>query len=71
MSGVYANAAMISHTPAEFCVDFITTFYPRSPVSCRIYITAARLGGILDSLTRSYQQYQQKLAAPPPPPPPT
>lgn len=69
MSGIYSNAAMISHTPAEFCVDFITTFYPRSAVSCRVYITAARLPGILDSLTRAYQQYQQKMAAPPPRPP--
>jgi hypothetical protein len=72
MSGVYANAAMISHTPAEFCIDFITTFYPRSAVSCRVYVVAARLPGLLDSLTRSYQQYQQKLSSPRPPeaPPP-
>ncbi|HXG08328.1 MAG TPA: DUF3467 domain-containing protein [Gemmataceae bacterium] len=69
MSGVYANAAMISHTPAEFCFDFITTFFPRSAVSCRVYVSAARLPGVLDSLTRSYQQYQQKLASAPPPPP--
>lgn len=67
MSGVYANAAMISHTPAEFCIDFITTFYPRSAVSCRIYVAAARLPGFLDSLSRSYQQYQQKLSPPHPP----
>lgn len=70
MSGVYANAAMISHTPAEFCIDFITTFYPRSAVSCRVYVAAARLAGVLDSLARSFQQYQQKLGAPPPQAPP-
>jgi hypothetical protein len=70
MSGVYANAAMISHTPAEFCIDFITTFYPRSAVSCRVYVSAPRLPGILDSLTRSFQQYQQKIAGTPPPRPP-
>lgn len=67
MSGAYANAAMISHTPAEFCIDFITTFFPRSAVSCRVYVSAARLPSVLDSLTRSYQQYQQRLAPPPPP----
>src|SRR5262245_61216104 len=66
MTGVYANAAMISHTPAEFCIDFITSFYPRSAVSCRVYVAAARMPGLLDSLTRSYQQYQQKLTPPPP-----
>ena len=36
MSGVYANAVMIAHTPAEFAFDFITNFYPRSAVSCRV-----------------------------------
>ena len=66
MTGVYATAAMISHTPAEFCIDFITTFYPRSAVSCRVYVAAARMPALLDSLTRAYQQYQQKLAPPPP-----
>ena len=29
LSGAYSNAVMISHTPAEFCFDFITNFYPR------------------------------------------
>ncbi len=29
LSGNYANAVMIGHTPCEFCFDFITTFFPR------------------------------------------
>lgn len=70
LSGVYANAVMIVHTPAEFCFDFITNFYPRSAVSCRVFLSAAQVPGFLNTLTRSYQQYQQKLAAPPPPPRP-
>ena len=40
LSGVYANAAMIVHTQGEFCLDFITNFYPRSAVSCRVYLAA-------------------------------
>jgi hypothetical protein len=63
LSGVYANAVMIAHSPAEFYLDFITNFYPRSAVSCRVYLSAPQVPGLLNTLTRSFQQYQQKLAA--------
>jgi hypothetical protein len=62
MSGVYANVAMIAHSPSEFYFDFITTFFPRSAVSCRVYFSAPQIPGILSTLTRSYQQFQQKLS---------
>jgi len=63
LSGVYANAVMISHTPAEFCLDFITNFYPRSAVSCRVFLSAAQAPRFLETLSRSFQQFQQKVAA--------
>lgn len=63
LSGVYANALMIAHSPAEFYFDFITNFYPRSAVACRVYLSAPQVPGILNTLTRSYQKYQQKIAA--------
>ncbi len=62
LSGVYANAVMVVHTPAEFCLDFITSFYPKSAVSCRVFLAAAQVPGFLNSLNHSYQQYQQKIA---------
>jgi hypothetical protein len=68
LSGAYANAVMIAHSPAEFYFDFITNFYPRSAVSCRVYLAAPQVPGFLNTLTRSWQQYQQKQAAPPRPP---
>ena len=70
LSGVYANMVMIAHSPAEFYFDFITGFYPRSAVSCRVYFSAPQIPGILNTLTRSYQQYQQKLSGGPSPPSP-
>ena len=70
MSGVYANAVMIAHTPSEFCFDFITNFYPRSAVSARIYLSVPQVPRFLETLTRSFQQYQQKLATMRPPQPP-
>ncbi len=69
LSGVYANTVMIAHSPAEFYFDFITSFYPRSAVSCRVFFSAPQIPGILNTLTRSYQQYQQKLTSGSPPPP--
>jgi hypothetical protein len=69
LSGVYANAVMIAHSPAEFYFDFITNFYPRSAVSCRVYLSAPQIPGLLTTLTRSFQQFQQKIAANQPPRP--
>jgi hypothetical protein len=63
LSGVYANVVMIGHSPAEFYFDFITSFYPRSAVSCRVFFSVPQIPGLLNTLTRSYQQYQQKLAS--------
>jgi hypothetical protein len=62
LSGVYANVAMIAHSASEFYLDFITSFYPRSAVSCRVYFSAPQIPGVLNTLTRSYQQFEQKLA---------
>ena len=77
LSGDYANAVMIGHTQTEFCFDFITTFFPRSVVACRVYLAAPNAVRFLDALTHSFEQYQRKLQAqraaqqplPPPKPP--
>lgn len=71
-SGRYANAVMIGHTATEFSFDFITTFFPRSAVSCRVYLSAPNVPKFLDSLTHSFEQYQRRLRGNPPPgePPP-
>jgi hypothetical protein len=66
LSGAYANGMMITHTPAEFCLDFITNIYPRSAVSARVYLAAAQLPNFLGTLNRAYQQFRQKMAGQPP-----
>jgi hypothetical protein len=74
LSGSYANAVMIGHTPSEFCFDFITTFYPRSAVSCRVFMAAPGVPRLLESLRHSFEKFQQKWAQhahPPQPPPPS
>ncbi len=68
MWGTYANAVMIGHTPTEFSFDFITTFFPRSVVSNRVFLSAPNVPRFLDSLKHSFQQFQNKNRQPPPPP---
>lgn len=70
LSGQYANAVMIGHTPSEFCFDFITTFFPRSAVSCRVFMAAPGVPRLLESLRHSFEKFQKKLAQPRPNPPP-
>lgn len=70
LSGVYANTVVISHSPAEFCFDFVTSFYPRSAVSARVYMATPHVAELLDSLTRAMEQYRQKMQQRPPQPPP-
>ncbi len=67
-SGSYANAVMIGHSPTEFSFDFITTFFPRSAVSQRVFMATANAKRLLDSLNHSFKQFQDRLRNPPPPP---
>lgn len=53
LGGAYANVVAISHTPAEFCFDFIASVYPRSAVTARVYLAAPRAADALASLRRS------------------
>ncbi len=55
LSGRYANAVLIRHSGTEFCFDFITNVYPRSAVSCRVFVAAPHVPPLLDSLKRSLQ----------------
>jgi len=67
LSGSYANAAMISHSQAEFCVDFITNFFPRSAVSARVYLAAAHIPNMVQTLNHAFKQFQQRIGSQPPP----
>jgi hypothetical protein len=61
MSGVYANAVMIGHTPSEFWFDFITNFFPKSAVSSRVILTSQQIPGLVETMTTSFQQFQRKM----------
>lgn len=75
LSGAYANALIIGHTPAEFALDFVTNVFPRSVIASRVYLSAPHLPRFTDSLTNTYEQHlrrqvQRQQQLPPPPPPP-
>lgn len=71
LGGVYANGVMISHGAAEFGFDFIANFYPRSAVTCRVFMAAPQVPGLLATLQSSFQQFQAKRQQPPQTPPPS
>jgi hypothetical protein len=60
-SGVYANGAMVGHTPSEFYIDFLTSFFPRAAVSSRVYISVPRMQGFIDTLSMSVGQYRKAM----------
>ena len=52
LSGVYANTVMVGHTPAEFGIDFITSFIPYASVA----------GSVSASLRRAVPQLIDTLS---------
>ncbi|MBY0525710.1 MAG: DUF3467 domain-containing protein [Gemmataceae bacterium] len=70
LSGVYANGVLISHSAAEFGFDFISNFYPRSAVSCRVFLSAPQVPGLLATFNGAWQQFlakQRQQGQQPPP----
>ena len=61
----YANVAMIRHTAEEFAIDFIANFYPRSAVTARIFLAAARIPTLVDTFVNAYEKYELKIKRPP------
>ena len=63
LSGVYANGVMIGHGASEFGLDFMTSFFPQSAVSARVFLAAGQVPRLLDSLRGAVQQLQQRQQA--------
>lgn len=66
ISGSYANAVMISHSAAEFSLDFVTQFFPHAAVSQRVFLSAPQLPRLIESLANSWQQVQNRPPQEPP-----
>ncbi|TWU60095.1 hypothetical protein Poly51_03690 [Rubripirellula tenax] len=60
LSGVYANGVMIGHGASEFGLDFLTSFFPQSAVSARVFVAAGQVPRLLDSLRGAVKQLEQR-----------
>ena len=59
----YANAVMVSHSAAEFNLDFICNFFPRSMVTSRVFISAPQVVRMLDAVKNTYDEFQKRVIA--------
>lgn len=60
LSGAYANGVMIGHGASEFVLDFLTSFYPQSAVSARVFMSCGQIPRLLESLNHAVRQLQQQ-----------
>lgn len=60
LSGVYANGVMIGHGATEFGLDFLTSFFPQSAVSARVFVAAGQVPRLLESLRGAVRQLEQR-----------
>jgi len=65
LSGVYANGVMIGHGATEFGLDFLTSFFPQSAVSARVFLAAGQVPRLLDSLKGAVRQLHERRNPPP------
>lgn len=76
LPGSYANGVMIGHAASEFKFDFLANMMPTPAVSARIYLAAPHVPRLLQSLTKTYDEFQKRVAEqknrqdPPPETPP-
>ncbi|MGI9472644.1 MAG: DUF3467 domain-containing protein [Rubripirellula sp.] len=60
LSGVYANGVMIGHGASEFGLDFLTSFFPQSAVSARVFVASGQVPRLLESLRSAVRQLEQR-----------
>lgn len=58
--GIYANLAMITHSPSEFIVDFIKMMpgMPKAKVKARIILTPQHAKRLMRALKDNIQKYE-------------
>jgi Protein of unknown function (DUF3467) len=71
MTGAYANSVMVVHNASEFCLEFISNFYPKAIIAARVFLSAPQVPPLLGTLTQSWQTLQTKLQQQQQLPPPT
>ena len=62
LSGSYANGVMIGHAASEFKFDFLANMMPTPAVSARVYLSAPHVPRLLQSLTKTFEEFQRRVA---------
>ncbi|MFN5183677.1 MAG: DUF3467 domain-containing protein, partial [Bacteroidota bacterium] len=59
--GIYSNLAIITHSPAEFVVDFIKMMpgVPKAKVKSRIVLTPQHAKRLMKALADNISKYEQ------------
>ncbi len=60
--GVYSNLAVITHSPAEFVLDFIRVMpgVPKAKVQSRIILTPQHAKRLMRAIMENIQKYEQQ-----------
>ena len=64
-TGSSANGVMIGHSVTEFKLDFLANLFPQTAVSSRVFMATPQVPRMLESLQRTYQQFQQRVGKQP------
>lgn len=68
--GSYTNMALISHTAAEFFIDFVLAYPRQTPtVTSRVITSPQHAKALLVSLEENVRRYEARFGAIPLPPP--
>ena len=61
--GIYSNLALISHSPAEFVLDFtrIVPGVPKGKVYARIIMTPQHAKSLVRALTENIEKYEKQF----------
>lgn len=61
--GIYSNLAIISHSPAEFIIDFTRVLpgIPKSKISARILMTPQHVKMLLNALKDNIDKYENQF----------
>jgi hypothetical protein len=61
--GIYSNLAIITHSPAEFVIDFTRVLpgVPKAKVHARIVMTPQHTKMLLNAITDNIDKYEKKF----------
>lgn len=61
--GIYSNLAIISHSPAEFIIDFTRVLpgIPKSKISARIIMTPQHAKMLLSALKENIEKFENQF----------